>query len=374
MENEDRLRTQLTSLLIESDLRFYRNLVFRAELEPIRSLSMLGLLAHLSMFIYESDRYVGRSQRYLSDIPRDIRQFLYASRSRAKLFDSKSSTVDKFLAIYQGLARANSHWYFEQHRGTLGRIKRALQCDLSVATVEGDLILTNLIAYFNMGFTDSFLQANMISLDNLGPYLQSKSFYLGKYIGGLMPEFGVEREPESGPIGSKVPRIRHRDVKSSNFYRPMAARVAPQAPEMCLLLTHILSSVNVTRHLVPIIAVNNETSLFRLRYVSLYHAVSSLELVLRHQQLASQLSSVARNRIESIVAAGHSVTLGGGKSLCDALRHYARANESLQLEPGLPLFGLVESYLGGKSLAETDSRVLSILDDSSSLLADLLFS
>jgi hypothetical protein len=337
--------------LIAADLGFFSNLTFNPRLEPIRSVAFLALMPFLSAFVSESAAYVKQSDL---DVDRELRsheELLRTSRLRLKLLDDSRRSFDEILKNVVDLAAVSSGWFTDMHDGVLALLKTLIQPDLGVYFLEDDVFCTTHVAFLNVGLTEEALSASSLSLDTLGPYLYKTAIDRG-YMGLLLLSLQIDLSTFDTAPDPLPSRVQYRDLKSEHFYRSMARMVAPGRSSICLLLMSVLSQVNTARLLVPMIAGHNEVAAFKIGFVSLFHAASSLQSLLDQDEANPFLYSDARHRISAAVHASPVQGIRDSRDLRNNLVHYRISKRAAsRLSPQLPLFGLVEAHVAGKTLA-----------------------
>jgi len=146
-------------------------------------------------------------------------------------------------------------------------------------------------------------------------------------------------------------------MKSNRLYKSIAQRVALGQLRIGLLLTWMLSQINVARIIVPLIARENEIAALKIRFVSLYQNALSLQKLLDEESKTSFLLPHAAELIADTLAAQPVINVLQAKDLRDDLVHYGvRKRISQHLSNKLPLFGLVEAHTG-RSLEDVGADV-----------------
>lgn len=286
-----------------------------------------------------------------------------------KLLDDDWKSFDEVLQNASELAELSSGWMMEGHRGLLGPLKRWIQPDLGIYFAHGEVFCTTHVAFLNLGFTKEALAASSLSLDNLGTHLRDTTEDYGRYLAMVLGRTGSGTDVSGEEVGDSLPQAGFRDLKSRRFYEELGRRFAPRSVPACLLFTAILSQVNVARLLVPSVAGANEVAAFKVRFVSLFHAASSLQKVLNQHQEEALLEQGVSQRVDTVLQAEPVRNVLDYRFLRNNLVHYDVHKETVkQLSCGLPLLGLVEALTQGKSLLTLADEVGTGLD----VVADLL--
>lgn len=366
-------RTALS--LIAADVEFFRDLALHPRLcDSVRPIAFLALLPFLSAFVSESAAYVRREG--LVPVPnlQPHENLLRTSRQRLKLLDNDRKSFEEILQGASNLAAINSHWFYDRHRGILAPLKWLLQRDLGVWFMGGEPICTTHVLFLNMGITEEALAASSLSLKNLGAYLGNTTEDFGRYMRLLHDLLGVDARRPDDAFNAPKTAMRFRNFKSERFYGAIARHVAPERIPVCILLTSILSQVNIARVVVPMVAGDNEVAALKVGFVSLFHAASSLQKLLDQDRVDRFLIPDAAQRMSSILGNRSVKNVRKNRALRNTLIHYrVEPGVSTRLSSEPPLFGLVEACSSGKkTLASAANDVKVGLDDVSIGLRELI--
>lgn len=345
MTPSDDLARETALELITADTRFFLRLALDPSLEPVRPVAALALMPFLSAFVYESARYIqDPSVTYLLASHQSL---LSTSRLRMKLLEDRYRSSAEVLANTTELAALVSRWFLES-RGRLRWIKRRFQSDLGLFFINGEIICTTHVGFVNLGLTKEDLAQGDLSLDTLGPHLGDRMVDVGKYVNLLSGLLDIDPTDVPESIPSNVSPISYRDIKSRHFYERAAARAAPGNTSIVLLLTSILSQVSTARLLAPKIDPSNELAEWKIRFISLYHAILSLRRLLDdHRQ---DLHPDAIDSFDGLVNDEVIRQISDYRILRNNLIHYRIDSRVVnRLSRDLPLSGLVEASTGGDS-------------------------
>lgn len=314
-------RTALS--LITSDLLLFRDLALRRRQETIDHIAWLALMPWLSMFVFESAMYFERrsSVSFLELKPHE--NLLRSSRLRLKLLDDDHRSFAELLESASNLAAINTSWFLQSHHGLLGRMKRLLQPDLGVYFVQNEVICTTHVAFLNLGLTEEDLTASSLSMESLGPYLKTTTEDFGRYMRVLLEALGLHANALTNSPETPLPQVGYRDLKSERFYGAMARRIAPEQVPICILLTSILSQVNTVKVLMPLIASENEIAIFKMRFISLYHAASSLQKLLNLNRRSRLLEPEVEREFSAMLGEDTIRLVRKNSRLRNNLVHYA---------------------------------------------------
>ena len=144
--------------LIAADAKLFRDLALDPRFESVRPIAALALMPFLSAFVYESARYIGRTDAAVGKPPHE--DMLLASRMRVKLTEDKYRSSAEDLEKAEELPAVNSGWFLEGHRGLLGPLKRSIQPDLGLLFMEGEVVCTTHVAFLNQGLPGEALSGS----------------------------------------------------------------------------------------------------------------------------------------------------------------------------------------------------------------------
>jgi hypothetical protein len=373
MRKQENLAERAELSLIAADARFLRDFVFGSRYERIRDVAILALMPFISAFTFESSEYFKRKDPAMVRALEPHGGLLRASRLCLKLLDDNRKSFDEVLDNASELAAISSGWMMEDHRRLLGPLKRLIQPDLGIYFAQDEAFCTTHVAFLNLGLSKEALAASALSFANLGPYLRDTSEDFGRYVALLLRKLGMSTEASESARGVPLSSIGFRDLKSKRLYKEMARRAAPNRVPVCLLLTATLSQVNTARLLVPSIAEHNEVAAFKIRFVSLFHAASSLQKLMDQDQDGPLLHPDAARQIDAALRPDPVQNILGNRFLRNNLVHYGVHKSAVsQLSAELPLFGLVDALAKGRSLSTVANDVELGLDHISEILGDLL--
>lgn len=215
----------------------------------------------------------------------------------------------------------------------------------------------------NLGLTKEDLSASSLSIDTLGPYLRDTTEDFGRYLRLLLGKLNIQVDPPERAPAEPMSAIQFRDLKSERFYGSMADLVAPDQTSVCILLTSILSQINTARVVAPKIAGGNEVAAFKVGFVSLFHAASSLHKLLDRHQENPFLHPDAARRIGAVLDADPVRNVYDNRGVRNNLVHYGVSRRTAaRLSPNLPLFGLLEVLADGHSFEAMSNAVRQGLD------------
>jgi uncharacterized protein YutE (UPF0331/DUF86 family) len=267
----------------------------------------------------------------------------------------------------------NNSWFQSSSPGILGNLIRRFQPDLGLFLYEGKLVCTSHTALLNTGLTEQSLTSFSLSLDNLGPHLLRISIDLGSYMGMLFTEFGIPPHQPKESISTATNCITLRDVRSDHFYRAMPFKTPATDPTMCILITGIISSINTALYIVPFLAHDHVISAFKIKFITLFHASSSIQIIINRDRISPFLTEEAKQILGELLGNSSIRNLRKMKKFRNLLMHYGVDREKLEvLSEAKPFYGIVESYLPGISFSNLADQIDSGLETFSQGLTKLI--
>jgi hypothetical protein len=352
VSQQDEFARQAEALLIASDATLYRDLTFSPRLASISPTAWFAVLPFFSAFVDGSRKYVEGtvSDSEIDGLLRPHESLLRSSRLRFKLLDDNRRTFDDIVAESHELAAINSGWFASMHSGLLAPIWRMVQTDLGLFFLDDQLFCTTHIVVQNLGLTTAAISTSSLSIKNLGPYMGDVSYAFGKYLSYVMKRFGGYIPELDLETVAATPRTRYRDVKSRRLYKSMVRPGTADMVGICVLLTSVLSAINTARTVVPTISVGNEVSAFKIKLVSLYHAVSAIQKIVTQNQGRAFLDRYTADGLNDAIQTLPNIGRHDYRRLRNTLVHYGiDKRASALLNPNLPLYGLVEACVPDSS-------------------------
>lgn len=364
------LGQRIENQLMLADARFFRDLAFWDDPHDAKPVLFLTLMPLVSAFVADSAASVERHSPRLTAALAPHAELLRLSRLRWKLLDDSKLGFDKNLARMQRLATLNSAWFINPHPRTfLDRFKNAVAPDLGVYFLDDTVFLTTHAAFLNLGLDEK--QASAATEDTLGPALRATAEDFGGYLATLLGMLAPNEELVHGLETAPPLRVALRDVKSVEFYASMPVNASPQQASVCLLLTSLVSLVNSARVALTV-AEEHPCFLLKARFVTLWHAVSSVKQLLDRHARESLLEPTVAEALAALFMNDTLAFTKEHKALRNALVHYDIPDYYAErLDDRLPCGGVADAYLG-KSMETVAKEVDEGLAAVSDALANVL--
>lgn len=270
------------------------------------------LASYFSLFLYEGyarlPEIAPQLHRPLSPLAQSVTA---RSRHSLKFFDDTRRGIDGQLAYFENeIFPAHTQRFLGN---TWLPFARRWETDLGFYRYAGRLVSTTHVATFAMGFEPGVLLDEQVAGSEV---LRVMNEY-GRYFGAL----GATLDPTATSFLDDVDASQFGDVgddvRSERFYR--RAFNGEATPSINALLTVFQSSMNFVGGLVPS---SLEYSLFKIRFLTVYQVLRSLEML--RSERCSELSAESLAAIAGIVdtAEAQLIVDSSAKPFRNTLMHY----------------------------------------------------
>jgi hypothetical protein len=212
------------------------------------------------------------------------------------------------------------------------------------------------VGLFNIGYEKKDLPSSGTEIYKiLGALSKSVGEDLGKYLGHIcsFPEFTPTRlDAISYNIDEE--KLKYKDEKSQRYFNIVFNGEGTVDLNFSLLL--FLATINFLKYIFTGIVVNKPVILFKLKFITLYHLISSLTKLRDYYYPTNLLTDKSKVYIEEILKDKDLQFIKEQKELRNILIHYKITGvpETL-LDPTTNLYGLIEYFFTGKTYAEMES-------------------
>lgn len=326
-----------TLVAIEEDTKSIMSLLQGISDHPNAALLSFGLLPPLSMYAVESYRAIN-ALGYLA--PNQLEKFthiLTPIRHRAKLLDSTDKSVEQIAFDLSEFAERQSRLFVDSHTGFLSFLKKALQPDLGLYTINGHIFTTTHSIVFNFGQDSNLSQTAFDIGKALGSYTREMCTLYGIKLADLAP---------ASPI--LLGAFEMRDIKSKALYRRGPLGTTP--PEIAVGLIYLLANLNNMRLILHSLLPSNGHTQFRLKFIVAFHADSNLRSIQNRLASTSLLPKDAADIMKDVLGNPDSRWLRKQTGLRNMLVHYlADQRFTRALSPNSDWTQVIEHLGGGKS-------------------------
>lgn len=372
MHRCDQLAYEIEVELLTSDVRFFFDLVKNPYLEPIRGHAILSLWPFISSFALDSSEYLKSSKMTGLEFLRPHEKLLLTSRLRMKPLEINKKSFDEVLNEIDYLIEAGERWFIGDYPRPVRALRKLWQPDVGVQFIGKEAFCSTHVSSLNLGFSKEMLEQHSLDFDDLGKFMFDIATDIGRYTMSLADMIGVPFDVDADYAETDIPHLRYSDYFSRKLYRDFANTVS-ERPAVCVLLMAVISRVNFARLLLPYLTASNELAAFKIKFLSLYHAISTLDKLMQVQSQRKVLKPAAVEQIKEARSSRTVRTISGYQSLRKALVHYnMQAKKVGFLSEDKSLHGFVEAHAKGRNLQEVNDEVEEGADHISRSLGDLL--
>ncbi|MFQ5330035.1 MAG: hypothetical protein ACE5D4_08630 [Thermodesulfobacteriota bacterium] len=361
---------------IRQDAYFCLDLALNLTRHQSSSILFFGLIPYLSLFVVESFEYL----RYVfPDYARTLsgnhEKTIRASRMRIKYFDDSKKRVDGMFELYEWILQFHQEWHINKHSGFLARLKKLLQDDLGIFGYDGHVIGSTHVGILNLGYEKEDLPEKSSEISNI---LSQLSYSLSKEIGAYLRQ--VCAWPEFSPNGFDTSyfeyRIRdeylgYKDEKAGKFLARVFNGAGSEGLNFSLLV--FLTAVNYFIYILQQLVFDSSTTLFKLKYITLYHVASSLRKLQSYCYPKGRLSDRSKDFFKTIFDDRDFQRYSEKSKFRNILVHYKIDDVPAGIiNPDESLYGLVEYFFDGDSYATVNCGLNKQLERLSALLEEWL--
>ncbi|MGW1094225.1 hypothetical protein ACWD5W_00385 [Streptomyces sp. NPDC002455] len=322
--------------LIAQDIMFLRRFAHSVTAAPDQAvIPIFCMHNYMCLIIHESYQTLCHvAPEVAGTLAYDCAPAIERARHSVKLYDDKYKELDDVGADFRRI--------IDEHRqeflgNTWLPLARPLERDLVLWRFRGRLVSTSHTASFFLGFPPHAFKDE----DALGPRLYAIAVEQGGYIAAA-----AEGLPWQGPTALDAMQktdLTENEVRAEEHYRRSFDPALPEEIKASLTaMTCALNTVDIL--LADDTSPSSATTLFKLRYTTLHHALSSLRKL--DDQYGAGLHPPDRALLKGILEAPMSnLILQAHRGFRNTLVHYRPtrdAQERLSLDA--PLYGLLDAY------------------------------
>jgi len=363
MKTEKNSSNQYIELLnIASDTDFYFNIVQELEQVDFSSIIIFNLIPYLSMYVVESMKWIFQNYSIdRKDIQIKHKDIIASSRNRLKFFDDREKSIDQNIDFLELIIASQNEVFNFKHKGLLGSNKKLLQCDMGIVYHDNHVISSTLTDIINLGYSENEV--------NIPPNKHHESFEdlsgevghdIGEYLGSLVKVFEIESQGFLGLKSLSKTDFYYCDLKTNKLLQ----RIFPTINNniLRLYLLYFLSEINFLLLLNNTPGLKGHSSLFKIKYVTIFHFVSSIKKMCNYALPKGLIDESASRKLNDLVNHDGIQFLCKQKKFRNALTHYEiRDIPENKLDRQKPLFGFVGNYFTELTYHELSSMVDSIL-------------
>lgn len=347
-------REEVVSAGVAQDANYLGRL-FGALMDPrhedLSGIASFCMMPFISLVIHEARAKINMiTPSPPLDFSAEAAEVCARSRNSLKLFEDNQRWVAGQLDFYRSEIIGTHSEYFLGN--TWLRLARFLEVDLSLFTYNGIIVTTSHSAAFHIGIDPKlFLQ------EDGGVYIRSITEQMGRCLLALGASIDADG-PKTFASHATGRALDDSEVRADRYYRRVFN--GHETPVLNGLLTNIQAKVNFVTSLLVTGAnvLDLEYTVFKIRFVTLYHVLASLARLAADPD--QNLSDSSRSILEKIIGSPEAVAITdrATKGFRNTLVHYDPRSGAQSLDVSEPLFGLVPAYF-----PDHDYRSLSALVD-----------
>ncbi|MFJ3169723.1 hypothetical protein ACIPJK_02955 [Streptomyces roseus] len=333
-------REEVVSAGVAQDAN-YMGRLFAALSDPqqatLASVASLCMTPFISLVIHEARAKIDMiTPSPTMEFSAEAAEVCARSRNSLKLFEDNQRWVVGQLEFYRDkIIGAHSDHFLNN---TWLQLARFLEVDLSLFTYDNTLICTSHSAAFHIG-----IEPKLLLSDSGGAYVMSITQQMGRCLGALGASTNTDG-PKTFASHAAGRALNDSEVRADRYYQ--RAFGGHEEPALSGLLTDFQAKVNFVSSLLVMGAnpLDLEYTVFKIRYVTLYHVLASLiRLGADQSQTISNSSRAAIERVTGTPEAT-AITDSATRGFRNTLVHYDPRSAASSLEISEPLFGLVPFY------------------------------
>lgn len=373
MPEHNRLAREVEKDLLAADVQFFFDFAMNPRLAPIKGQAVLSLMPFLSSFALDSFEYLKSRKIVGTEFLKAHEGLLLTSRLRMKPLEVNKKSFDEVLEEIDYLVGMGEQWFVGEYPWPLRVLRKVRQPDAGLQFIGEEIFCTTHVTTLNLGVNQEMIEEHALDFDDLGEFMSAASTDIGLYMKSLASVLDMPPNTEAWHTETGLPILRYKDYSSPKLYQQLTNTVA-ERPAVCVLLTAILSQVNFALLLLPYIAVGNEFAAFKIRFLSLYHAASTLDKLMGVQKSQRKvLKDMAEKQIKHGRSSPAVRTVSDYHLLRNALIHYdVQPKKVNSLSADKHLYGFVEAHAKGRGWEEVNDLVVEGLDHLSQSLGALL--
>lgn len=322
--------------LIAQDIMFLRRFAHSVTAAPDQAvIPIFCMHNYMCLIIHESHRALRHVAPDVADaLAYDCAPAIERARHSVKLYDDKYKELDDVGADFRRI--------IDEHRqeflgNTWLPLARPLERDLVLWRFRGRLVSTSHTASFFLAFPPQAFK----NQDALGPRLHAIAVEQGSYIAEAAE--GLPWQGQTALDALQKTDLTENEVRAEKHYRrSFDPTLREEIKASLTAMTCALNTVDV--FLADDVTPSSATTLFKLRYLTLHHVLSSLRKL--DDQYAAGLRPLTRALLKDILDAPMSnLILQAHRGFRNTLVHYRPTRDVQErLSLDAPLYGLLDAY------------------------------
>lgn len=375
-DHQSIIRKSIELDLVKRDACLYLEIMVKLSKQKMDSVLMFGLVPYFSLFIVEADSYLSKNlPDYKDSLTNEIRAIITAARMRVKFFDDTHKGVSGTFDILDWISRFHEEWHINRHKGLLSPIQRHLQDDLGIFFYGPHIIGSTHTAVLNLGYSQDDLPEKS---EEISSQIKQLSLSVGEGIGSYVSN--ILTLPEFPTIEADFGNFEYNIVDDSLKYKDEKSEIilsrifnGPTSEPVNLSLLLFLTQVNYLQYILADAVSPKHYTLFKIKYVLLYHLTSSLERLQSDNASNGLLTNRSIEYIERITLDPLLRELVSKRQFRNILVHYGIPKSlNAELSQSTELYGLTEHFFNGSSYEQILNSVNAQISRISSILEEWL--
>ena len=346
-------------------MAFYFDFMEQFSKNKSANILVFGIIPYISLFTIESYRYIQKIlPHYAIELPKEQELIIRASRVRIKLFDDSNNKVDGTFDLLDEIAKFHEDLYRDNYS------------NMGIFFYGNHIIGSTHTGLFLSGLRKiELLEDFGDSIDRIGQVLHTVSRELGKYLGWVktLPEF-QSVQTNCFKYDTQDFQLYYQDVKSEKFLSLSFNKTGNESINYTLLL--FLSMTNFIDHLFIRVKISHHAySLFKIKFIMLYHLASSLERLQNYGYPKNILSDDSKVFLKTILKNEDLKMIKSKTTLRNIFVHYKIETKILldfDFSSDFNFKSLVEYFFNGYKFEEIDNKVNSQIKRISLILEEWL--
>lgn len=346
--------------LILEDTRCFRGL-FEDGFVSLKdsSVIMLGLMPYLSAYVVDSFEYLRReNSKFEKLLLQNHQKIIRISRLRMKLTGGRAEKLGDLVKFLEGIDKSHYDQFQRMNQSFLRSFLSRFQADLGQYKFDNYLIGTTHTAYLHLGYVNPDDEIFI----NQGK--KHRNFEVGRELGTYIKvlDDSVFRTKANGKNGQISYQLedgilsQEYNVKSQIFYPNVFN--SENSIGLNRLLVWLLCVTNFAYFILPNIFSHCPTSLFKMRYLTLYHVVMSLHKIQNYYYPRNVLAERSKDILKDLLGESFGKKIKAQTSFRNVLVHYSVNDISEKnIRMQLPLYGLAEHFFKGATFEEINVKL-----------------
>lgn len=338
---------------IAQDAVFYSRVLRAIMSQKDCALLIPSFVPLVSLFVVESHDRLKEILPEFTVSPWEMLEVLRPRRHRTKLLLSDRQSIEEVVAEYDSIVADERAHFLALHSGFLGPLRRVLQPDLGLSRIDGCFFSTTHATRFFLG-----------PEARDGEYHRRLGYFCSGYLEAFLKTFGPGRSLGTFPSAA-ISEVEMVDIKSRRLYGRGDLGLLEQ--RWAAPITMLLANMNFIGRVVGPFAPREYPTLLKLRTLTAYNTLHSLNQIQQRLRAAGQLPEPAGEVLASALSQKDCRWLRKKSALRNLFTHYRPATVTAA-ELRLTQEEAVAHY-GRCELGELHERVSSVHEHLSEILS-----